>query len=221
MPDSTYSLDTFGIKEVADVAFYTIGDVEINSLGIPAIKEGRTPKLVFETLKMSNLEFTSETTEARGGKGNAVLLSWDHSREATMTLEDALMSADTLAALFSSDHAATKSGANATISINADGFPGEYSIVGQTFVKSTGGGNHLMHIFIPKAKVQSEASLEMSADGDPSTLNMTLKVLRVLDADTKKIGGVAKGDMVKLIIVDNGQDNEDPKIALPGVSTTN
>ena len=218
----TYDLKSFGIKEVADVAFYKVGDVIIDTTTNTVKGKTQTtkPVLKFDTLKMSNLEFTGETTEARGGKGNAVLMSWDHSREATMTLEDALMSAETLAALFSSTEVDKDVGSSAVINIDAKGFPGEYSVVGQTYVKATSGGNHLLTIFIPKAKVQSEASLEMTADGDPSTLNMTLKVLRVKGDEGENgeaIPGTAEGDMIKLIITQNiANDGKDPGISLPG-----
>lgn len=68
----------FGIKEVMDVTFYdtTTGK----------------PVLFFDTLKMSNIENTAEESSARGGKGNPKLLTWDFNREATMTLQDALLS---------------------------------------------------------------------------------------------------------------------------------
>ena len=50
------------------------------------------PVLFCDTLKMSNIENTAEETSARGGKGNAKLLSWDFNREATMAVQDALLS---------------------------------------------------------------------------------------------------------------------------------
>ena len=68
----------FGVKEVMDVTFY---DTVTNK-----------PVLFCDTLKMSNIENTAEETSARGGKGNAKLLSWDFNREATMAVQDALLS---------------------------------------------------------------------------------------------------------------------------------
>jgi len=50
------------------------------------------PVLFYDTLKMSNIENTAEETSARGGKGNTKLLSWDFNREATMAIQDALLS---------------------------------------------------------------------------------------------------------------------------------
>ena len=202
---TTYLTDKFGIKEVADVAFYNVGDVKYDKT-TGSVTASKAPVLVFNTLKVSTLEFTGETTEARGGKGNAVLMSWDHSREATLTLEDALLSAESLRAMLSSSafegdgSTATQKPESTVISIDANGFPGTYTVVGKTFARSAEDGkDHLLTFLIFKAKVQSEASFEMSADGDPSTLNMTLKVLRCNSDNEKEMGNV-DGDMIKLII---------------------
>ena len=83
-------LDRYGIKEVADVTFY-----EINNDGTAG-----APVLYLDTLKVSTIEQTAENSEARGGKGNAALISWDYGKEITVTLEDALYSAKSLALMF-------------------------------------------------------------------------------------------------------------------------
>ena len=196
-------LDRYGIKEVADVAFYNQGDVKYNKdSGTVELVGSAEPVLIFTTLKTSGLEFTGETSEARGGKGNAVLMSWDHSREATLTLEDALLSAKSLATMLS-NKPASEVGQNTVISIDANGFPGTYTVVGKTYARGTDGKDHLLTFLIFKAKVSAEANFEMSADGDPSTLSMTLKVLRCTN-DTKDVAmGAVDGDMVKMIIDDN------------------
>ena len=75
-------LDRYGIKEVADVTFY-----EINTDGTPG-----KPVLFLDTLKVSTIEQTAETAEARGGKGNPVLISWDYGKEINVSIEDALFS---------------------------------------------------------------------------------------------------------------------------------
>jgi hypothetical protein len=80
-------LDRYGIKEVADVTFY-----EINENGQPG-----KPVLYLDTLKVSTIEQTAESTDARGGKGNAALITWDYGKEITVSLEDALYSAKSLA----------------------------------------------------------------------------------------------------------------------------
>lgn len=74
----------YGIKEVADVVFYSItqiGDEEVY-----------TPVLYLDTLKVSTIEKTAEKVEAKGGKGNKKLITWNFGKEITLTLEDALFS---------------------------------------------------------------------------------------------------------------------------------
>lgn len=83
-------LDRYGIKEVADVTFYQLGDD-----GIPT-----NPVLYLDTLKVSTIEQTAEEAEATGGKGNAPLIIWDYGKEITVTLEDALFSAKSMAIMF-------------------------------------------------------------------------------------------------------------------------
>ena len=66
-------LDRYGIKEVADVTFYKIGDGKNGTIaGEPA-----EPVLYLDTLKVSTIEQTAENTSARGGKGNPELIIWD------------------------------------------------------------------------------------------------------------------------------------------------
>jgi hypothetical protein len=92
---ATTILDRYGIKEVADVTFYEIKDD--GSAGKPV--------LYLDTLKVSTIEQTAENAEARGGKGNAALISWDYGKEITVTLEDALYSVKSLALMFGDDSA--------------------------------------------------------------------------------------------------------------------
>ena len=79
-------LDRYGIKEVADVTFYKLNND--GSRGAPV--------LFLDTLKISNIEQTAENSSAKGGKGNADLVMWDHSKEINVTLEDALFSMKSL-----------------------------------------------------------------------------------------------------------------------------
>ena len=83
-------LDKYAIKEVADVMFY-----ELDSKGAPS-----APVLYLDTLKTSTISQSSETVDARGGKGNVKLLTWDTNKEITLELEDAVFSAKSLAIMF-------------------------------------------------------------------------------------------------------------------------
>ena len=230
-------LDRYGIKEVADVTFYEIAD---NG-------EAGAPVLYLDTLKVSTIEQTAESTSARGGKGNPELIMWDYGKEITVTLEDALFSAKSMALMYGVDinntsdfgkettilktvkpsqvssdgskitingQAFTVSGsvtyydangdttgketavyatAKITVSgqkivISSDKFPKTYYITGDTYARSEATGkDEFFQFIIPKAKMQSEVTLTMEAEGDPSTFNMNLKVLRPADGDMMKL----------------------------------
>ena len=265
-------LDRYGIKEVADVTFY-----KLDSNGVPMY-----PVLYLDTLKVSTIEQTAETTDARGGKGNAKLISWDYNKEITVTLEDALFSAKSLAIMFGngtvgtapsgdayimkterftpsaavdtngmaklvynsgekpadkhdcgwqyyfvgpngdkhvkynakfyaidenrSDRkeaiAATKLDkdvayyvtydlaleTNSVIEVSANSFPGTYYITGDTFARNeASGADEFFQFIIPKAKVTSENTITLEAEGDPSVFNMNLTVLRPADGVMMKL----------------------------------
>ena len=182
------ALGNFGIKEVADVRFYPAGSITYDKTNgtLTATKEH---ELEFTTLKVSNLEFTAEQSDARGGKGNAKLISWDHSRETTLTLEDALLSAECLKKLFGS----TASDKGITIGTNS--FPKNYAVVGVTFARDQETGNdHLFTFYIPNAKISSDLTLTMEADGDPTVFSMTLNVLRASKEDDTMVALIPAED---------------------------
>ena len=72
----------FGAKEVMDVILY---DMSTNK-----------PVIFFDTLKTSSIEVTSEKVYARGGKGNAKLITWELNKEGKLNIEDALLSPKSL-----------------------------------------------------------------------------------------------------------------------------
>lgn len=253
-------LDRYGIKEVADVTFY-----ELDENGIP-----KHPVLYLDTLKVSTIEQTAELGEARGGKGNAALIAWDYGKEITVTLEDALFSAKSMAIMFGNgsidnyegEHAyimkteqfvanaavafadAVNAGwkskyespdgklyakinpkfydangkkvenlekgvkyfcsfdlkvSGSVIEISANSFPGTYYVTGDTYARSEASGkDEFFQFIVPKAKVQSENTLTMEAEGDPSVFNMSLRVLRPAD-----------GKMMKLVKYSLAGDAED------------
>ena len=253
-------LDRYGIKEVADVTFY-----ELDENGIP-----KHPVLYLDTLKVSTIEQTAELGEARGGKGNAALIAWDYGKEITVTLEDALFSAKSMAIMFGNGSIDNYEGENAyimkteqfvasaavavaeaanagwkskyespdgklyakvnpkfydangkkvenlekgvkyfcsfdlkvsgsVIEISANSFPGTYYVTGDTYARSEASGkDEFFQFIVPKAKVQSENTLTMEAEGDPSVFNMSLRVLRPAD-----------GKMMKLVKYSLAGDAED------------
>ena len=253
-------LDRYGIKEVADVTFY-----ELNANGQPT-----NPVLYLDTLKVSTIEQTAENASANGGKGNAPLIIWDYGKEITVTLEDALFSAKSMAIMFGNGKVKGYSGDSAyimkteefiatstelptegtdgsgwkakyegpdgklyakvnpkfyaadgtvvanlvandkffctfdilvngsVIEISANSFPGTYYVTGDTFARSEASGkDEFFQFIIPKAKVTSENTITLEAEGDPSVFNMNLRVMRPAD-----------GVMMKLVKYDalNGSD---------------
>ena len=246
--------DRYGIKEVADVTFY-----KINADGSKG-----APVLYLDTLKVSTVEQTASSADARGGKGNPKLVSWDFGKEINVTLTDALFSPASMAIMFGdkdgvgistgkTDEKITKvamarisetpadttveidskngrktvkvladggatynttagivkvTGANdvditaenfasqtagdkvfvhyevilqskKVIDINADTFPGTYYITGDTFCRSdVTGEDDFFQFIIPKAKMSSENTITLEAEGDPSVFNLNLTVLR-------------------------------------------
>ena len=260
-------LDRYGIKEVADVTFY-----KIDADGKPTV-----PVLYLDTLKVSTIEQTAETADARGGKGNPKLITWDYGKEISVAIEDALFSSKSMAIMFgngkvvsnasdvvtrttvvridsngklsetfvadvydsvtggskrvkvrvkgspNADEVALASSkivlktltaedgsildsdltsdewdtartnnknqkafvtyevpaATKTIVISGDSFPGTYYVVGDTYARSdVNGADQFFQFQIPKAKVTSENTITLEAEGDPSVFSMNLTVLR-------------------------------------------
>lgn len=88
-----------------------------------------------------------------------------------------------------------------TIEISAENFPGTYKVVGDTFARNkTTGEDQRFQFVIPQAKMSSEQTITLEAEGDPTVFDMTLTVLRPDD-----------GVMVKLIqydVVENEEEND-------------
>lgn len=246
---ATNPFQAYGIKEVADVILYD------TSTGKPV--------LYFDSLKVSNIEQTAEMAEARGGKGNPKLISWDYGKEITITLQDALLSMKSLDILmggtstnfdtttkkirkaeivtlnsssnFGLSYAAvattgitvlettntvtgttgnyTFTGAVAgqtvrvvyevntlttgtgvyEIVITPNKFPGTYLLVGDTVIRNAKTGlDEGFQFIIPKAKIGSETTFTMEAEGDPSVFDITLTVLK---ADNGSMMSLVKYDI--------------------------
>lgn len=204
-------------------------------------KDGEVPFLFLDTLKVSTLEQTAEQVDARGGKGNPKLITWDYGKEINVTLEDALYSPASMALMWGGDKAAwatvteiekmlkytpTADGEVTTIvdglgkswtvkgyfdedgtyttaaltgtkdktytvmaaataqvgkslTIEADDFPGTYKLVGDTYARNRETGeDEFFQFVIPRAKMSAEQTLTLEAEGDPTTFNLNMTVLR-------------------------------------------
>lgn len=74
------------------------------------------------------------------------------------------------------------------IEISASSFPGTYYVTGDTYARSQASGkDEFFQFIIPKAKVQSENTITLEAEGDPSVFNMSLRVMRPDDGVMMKL----------------------------------
>ena len=302
--DNVNIFDKYGIKEVANVYFEALEDD-----AAAGVYQGDIV-LFLDTLKVSTIETTAENTAAQGGWGNPKLVQWDYGKEINITLEDALMSLESLRFMlggaikkpktandkvivrhteevvvdasgkvpapkdhltgktlypkasvghpirlinlggdknsttagartqieYSESGAATayefgelntiqfknpKAGVDSLtaptagdhirifwedvvtgetadesaieVTISPDTFPGTYRVVGDTFMRSEKTGkDEPFQFVINKAKVQSNVTITLQAEGDPSTFEMTLNVLRSTNDD-------GQNEMMKLV----------------------
>ena len=286
--------EKYGIKEVANVYFEALED-DIKA----GVYKGDIV-LFLDTLKVSTIETTAENTAAQGGWGNPKLVQWDYGKEINVTLEDALMSLESLRFMLGGaikrpgagktvivrhteevvcetagkiklpeDHLTGKTlypaawaghpiklinlsdgsrtqlvassstqkeyldpTANVTfhnpslldadkapavgdhirifweeavtgavdetesaveVTISPDTFPGTYRVVGDTLIRAADdGADEAFQFVIEKAKVQSNVTITLQAEGDPSTFSMTLNVLRATNDQ-------GQNEMMKLV----------------------
>lgn len=81
-----------------------------------------------------------------------------------------------------------KEATKSEIEISANSFPGTYYVTGDTYARSqTTGKDEFFQFIISKAKVNSENTITMEAEGDPSVFNMSLRVLRGNDGEMMKL----------------------------------
>ena len=196
----------YGLKEVADVYFYPVGttiSIDTSATGInyaDIVTASTDPEFIFDTLKVSNIEVSSEDTSATGGKGNPELISWSYGKEITFTMEDAVFSLATLDLMFGAK--GVRSGAigvddsqDKSIVVDTSTFPSNYHVVGLTYIRNQNTGADSPFIFeIPNGKVNVSGTLTMEADGDPTTFEMTLKALKSKDGSLVKFHRIGADD---------------------------
>lgn len=141
----------------------TVKDIKVHKT-VKKVKRYK-PVLFLDTLKVSTLSTTAQEVFATGGHGNAQLMGWDFGKEITLTLQDALFTPASMAAMFGTDGSefakankpvkkldrTTKQTAARNFIVpggNANGFPSEADMVACT-------------VFI------DPATMEPYADGTP------------------------------------------------------
>lgn len=96
--------------------------------------------------------------------------------------------------------------AGAVIDVSSASFPGTYYVTGDTYARSDASGkDEFFQFIIPKAKVNSENTITLEAEGDPSVFNMSLRVMRPAD-----------GIMMKLVKYDavDPEDATEPDLSI-------
>ena len=266
--------EKFGIKEVANVTFEALED------NAKAGENKGDIVLFLDTLKVSTIETTADSVSAQGGWSNPKLVTWDYNKDVNLTLEDALISMESLRFMLggkkikeasgeegvkirlteevvletdsgegtvklptvknhiddepyspqptkykyinldtgdrgevdtskplsgttckAGNHLrifweqevdGTTNGTAAEIVISPNSFPGTYRVYGDTFMRNENGKDQAMQFVIGKAKVLSNTTITMQAEGDPSTFEMTLNVM-------KSTNDAGESEMFKLV----------------------
>lgn len=94
----------------------TVGSIKIRRTKKNVLRY--IPVLFLDTLKVSTLEQASEKTDATGGRGNAKLITWDYGKEITLSIEDALYTPASMAAIWAGEHGDLKNGVKDTTIID-------------------------------------------------------------------------------------------------------
>lgn len=100
-----------------------------------------------------------------------------------------------------------------TIVVDATHFPGTFKVVGETWARSREDQKDQRYQFeIPLCKLSAETSLQLQADGDPTTFQMNLKVLRKDDGTMIKLTqyNIEKDDLggTKIVPIDTPENGE-------------
>lgn len=180
----------FGIREVCDCIFKS--------------KDGKGPNFTIDTATMSTLESGTATVYANGGKGHARLAAWEGEKTLTFTVESAIMTNQSLAALTGSHFKDGK------LTITAKDFAGYYEITANTLFRDIDSGeDKAAIIFIPKAKLQSTINIPMASSGDPASFTFTFDAfahndilceITVADAEDTDTDTVT----TEVIVINNG-----------------
>ena len=180
----------FGIREVCDCIFTSI--------------DGKGLNFIIDTAKMSTLESASTTVYAQGGRGFARLAAWEGEKTLTFTVENAILTTESFAALLGKASTSSDLGAGyKRYTLSADSYAGYYTVSAHTLWRDIEtGADHACVITIPKAKLQSNISLSMAPNGDPAAFTFTFDAFAVA------------GDYAHFDIANEVEDKAETKIVI-------
>ena len=95
-----------------------------------------------------------------------------------VTLGDKLKEGSHVMLFWDEDRDGSASNDAVELTITPNDFPGTFKVVGDALIRNKDGQDEAFQFVINKAKMLSEVTLTMQAEGDPSIFNMTLNVLR-------------------------------------------
>ena len=199
-------LRKFGVVTVMDVEVYEAkrfeadgnqGDYEGDWDAVSTFEANRLFKL--DTLKVSNINQEGPTKTVTGGMNADKLLKYGKTYSIEMT--DALGRMDVLKYIYG----ANVSDNGGFISFT-DGFPGELTLVGKTFViDQKTGAKQPIRIVIPLFLANGIFSLTMDAEGDATTFDLSGDIL-AFDSSAMATDAVGTEDGQKLY--KRGSDNQ-------------
>lgn len=163
-----------GLGAAVTDSVYESGEWDAKSTFAPA--EGsdaeEAPFIWLDTLKVSNINAEGPSKTATGGMAADTLLKYG--KKFTVEMTEAMGRYDVLDKLYG-----TKLSANNDILAITDRFPGEMTLVGDTFViDQKTGAKQPIHIVIPRFLGNGVFNLTMDAEGDVTTFDLNGDVLR-------------------------------------------
>ena len=178
-----HNVERFGMVTVMDVVLY----------GLDTNDKFLKPVLFLDTLKMTNINTEGSAKEIRGGIGNDMLINYDFGRTASIEMQDALLSTESLAILWG-----TEVGTTTIVDYNEvrTTAPSVTPVAGSVYIYPTDGSTSLAEgeddfsnftsgeaRFIYQVASTSQDQIVLTNDNFPSVLRMVGETF-VIDENT-------------------------------------
>ena len=138
-----------------------------------------TAPKAYKWIDMTNGKRGTEANLNSAFGGNEAVVEDPETPETEAADAKAGVAVETTRIRFFWEEEVTQEGIATELVISPSKFPGTYRVVGDALIRSEKtGADEAFQFVINKAKMLSEVTLTMQAEGDPSTFNMTLNVLR-------------------------------------------
>lgn len=168
--------------------------------------KGEAPFIWLDTLKVSNINAEGPSKTATGGMSADTLLKYG--KKFTVEMTEAMGRYDVLDKLYGA-----KISNNNDILAITDRFPGEMTLVGDTFViDQKTGAKQPIHIVIPRFLGNGVFNLTMDAEGDVTTFDLNGDILRYESEVIGEVGedgkyGAGSDNCFYFICTDDGLED--------------